>query len=291
MSLRKDFAKPMDDILSHSNIARLSETEFQHLSSLVYRECGINLPAAKKIMLESRLNKRLRALNIFSFQEYIPLLTSRDGMASELIHMIDEVTTNKTDFFREPHHFTFLEKNILSQFSNSKKTFKVWSAACSSGEEPYTLAIVLEEFARLNRNFSYEIMASDISTQILQKAVLAIYPLDRTDTIPAEIKRKYFLKSKDTHKQTVRIVPELRKKVRFRRINFMDAVLPVDDKLDLILCRNALIYFDRKTQSEVVRKLVENLKPGGHLFIGHSESLYQHDLPLVQVKPTIYKKV
>lgn len=280
----------MDDTINHSSLARLTETEFQHLSSLVYNECGINLPASKKIMLESRLNKRLRALRISSFHEYIPLLTSPEGMTSELIHMIDVVTTNKTDFFREPHHFAFLAQNILSQFSSNKHTFKAWSAACSSGEEPYTLAMVLEEFKKLNLNFNYEVTASDISSAILQKAVLAIYPMDRTDPVPIDIKRKYFLKSKDTHKQTVRIVPELRKKVHFRRINFMDAVLPVHDSFDLIFCRNALIYFDRKTQSEVVRKLVENLKSGGHLFIGHSESLYHQNLPLTQVKPTIYRK-
>jgi chemotaxis protein methyltransferase CheR len=281
----------MAAIVTTSNVAKLTNEEFDRLSALVYQECGINLPGSKKVMLESRLNKRLRALNLDSFKEYIQLLARTDGVASELIHMIDVVTTNKTDFFREPHHFTFLEQHVLPELIASKNSIKVWSAACSSGEEPYTLAMVLEDFGRLHHNFRYDILASDISTAMLQKAALAIYPMERVALIPTEIKKRYLLKSKDIERPTIRISPQLRKKVRFNRINFMDKIISVKEDFDVIFCRNVLIYFDRKTQSDVILKLVSTLKPGGYLFIGHSESLYQQDLPLVQVNPTIYKKV
>jgi chemotaxis protein methyltransferase CheR len=274
-----------------STLSRLSQDEFQRLSALVFKECGINLPITKKVMLESRLNKRLRALKLTSFKAYIDLLTSEAGMVHELINMIDVVTTNKTDFFREPHHFTFLQENILTKLASGKRTVKIWSAACSSGEEPYTLAMVLEDFASSIHGFSYDIFGSDISTAMLQKASTAVYAMERVDCIPQGIKRKYLLKSKDTERPTVRIVPALRSKVKFARVNFMDAVLPVHEMFDIIFCRNVLIYFDRKTQLEVIRKLIDNLSPGGYLFIGHSESLHQADLPLVQEKPTIYKKI
>ena len=276
---------------SLSGTVRLSIPEFQHLARLVYEQCGINLSDSKKIMLESRLNKRLRALKMISFKDYIHYLGSNEGMKNELVHMIDVVSTNKTDFFREPNHFDFLTQTVLPlSLKEGKTKINVWSAACSSGEEPYTLAMVLQDFAHLNSGFDYRIFASDISTDVLQKAALAVYPLARTTDIPMAAKKKYLLKSKDTLKPTVRIVPELRKKIHFGRINFMDASLPVDELFDVIFCRNALIYFDRKTQQEVVRKLLGKLRKGGHLFIGHSESLYQLDLPIVQVKPTIYVK-
>jgi chemotaxis protein methyltransferase CheR len=271
---------------------KLNTTEFNTLSSLVYEQCGIKLPVGKKILLESRLHKRLKTLHMTSFKEYIGYLTSSEGMSNELIHMIDEVTTNKTDFFREPHHFDFLKEHILPEFSKNgaRRTFKVWSSACSSGEEPYTIAMVLHDYAKTNIGFDYSILASDISSEILQKAVKAVYSMDRVAAIPLSIKQKFFLRSIEQIKPTVRIVPELRNKVNFKRLNLMDKSIEVEDGLDIIFCRNVLIYFDRQTQEEVVRKLTEKLKPGGYLIIGHSESLFQLNLPIVQVKPTIFRK-
>jgi chemotaxis protein methyltransferase CheR len=270
---------------------KLSPSEFRHLATLVYDQSGINLSETKKILLESRLQKRLRALGMVSFKAYISYLSGKEGMQSELVHMIDVVSTNKTDFFREPHHFDFLRETILPRLmKEGKRKINLWSAACSSGEEPYTLAMVLQDFVRLNKEFDSSIFASDISTVVLQKAAQAIYSLEQAADIPIAVKQKYLLKSKNTAKPTVRIVPELRKKVRFSRINFMDSSLPVDEKFDVIFCRNVLIYFDRKTQHDVVTKLVGTLNKGGHLFIGHSESLFQLDLPITQVKPTIFVK-
>jgi chemotaxis protein methyltransferase CheR len=283
--------KTMHGNASSIGTMKLSVPEFKRLSRLVYDQCGINLSDSKKIMLESRLNKRLRALKMISFKDYIYYLSSSEGMQNELVHMIDVVSTNKTDFFREPHHFDFLSKNILLKLiAEGKRKINVWSAACSTGEEPYTLAMVLQDFVQLNSGFDYTIFASDISTDALQKAVLGVYPLARATEIPMAEKKKYFLKSKNTVNATVKVIPELRVKVRFERINFMDAQLPVNEMFDVVFCRNALIYFDRKTQQEVVNKLLGKLKKGGYLFIGHSESLYQLDLPIVQIKPTIYLK-
>jgi chemotaxis protein methyltransferase CheR len=265
--------------------------EFELLATLIFTKTGINLPVTKKVMLESRLNKRLRALKMESFKNYIQLLDGGTDVTGEVIHMIDVVTTNKTDFFREPHHFTYLEERILPELAQTKSNIKIWSAACSSGEEPYTLAMVMENFASQHHGFHYTIFASDISTTMLEKGVLAIYAAEKAECIQQEIKKRYLLKSRDREKPTVRIVPLLRSKVKFGRINLTDTILPIDETFDIIFCRNVLIYFDRKTQLEVVRKLTDHLAVGGYLFIGHSESLHHADLPLFQEKPTVYRKL
>jgi chemotaxis protein methyltransferase CheR len=273
---------------------RLTSQEFQQLSKLVYSECGIHLVDGKKVMLESRLSKRLRVLNLVTFKEYIDFLTSLEGMSNELVHMIDVVTTNKTDFFREPHHFDYLKNYLLPSFNNefqNSRPYRTWSAACSSGEEPYTLAMVMQDFTQHNPRFSYSILASDISTNVLQKAALAVYNPGTVASLPVEIKKKYFLKSKDLVKPTVRVVSSIREKVEFVRINLMDDVLDVGNDLDSIFCRNVLIYFDRITQEAVVNKLAAKLRKGGSLFIGHSESLHQFKLPLKQIKPTVFTKI
>jgi chemotaxis protein methyltransferase CheR len=272
--------------------ARLTTTDFERLATLVYSNCGINLEPCKKIMLESRLNKRLRALDLTSFEEYIRLVTSKQGADAELVNMIDVVTTNKTDFFREPHHFDFLKDVLLPQYHQSQnRAFRLWSSACSSGEEPYTLAMVLQEFATMSPGFSYEILASDISTSVLKKASEAIYIADRAIDIPENLKRKYLLKSKDSSNPRVRIVPQLRDKVTFDNINLMDEELAVGGPMDAIFCRNVLIYFDRETQFRVIQNLLRKLKKGGTLFIGHSESLHFFDLPIKQIRPTIFIKL
>jgi chemotaxis protein methyltransferase CheR len=272
---------------------RLTRQEFDKVAEIVYGNCGINLEFCKKTMVESRLGRRLRALNMPTFQNYLQFIASKDGIENELVHMIDVVTTNKTDFFREKHHFDFLTESLLPDLfeSNLNRSLKVWSSACSSGEEPYTLAMVLQEFARLNSGFSYEILASDISTQILQKAIEAVYPADRADDIPNHYRTKYLLKSKDKESPKIRVVSELRSMVKFEQINLIDADLKVNHLQDLIFCRNVLIYFDRETQLKVVENLLRNLRQGGLLFIGHSESLHFFDLPIKQIRPTIFVKL
>ena len=281
----------VDTPTSSFGLLRLKKNEFEQMAQIIYSQCGINLEESKKIMLESRLGKRLRALNLTSFEKYIDFLTSSEGLEKEMVHMIDVVTTNKTDFFREPHHFDYLNDNVLPEFHHSsERTFRVWSAACSTGEEPYTLAMVLQEYANHNPRFEYEILASDISTQVLQKASQAVYHPSRIVDIPDRLKKKYLLKSKDKINPSVRIASQLRQRVDFKHVNLMDRDLDIPGDLDVIFCRNVLIYFDRPTQLKVVNNLVQKLRRGGFLFIGHSESLHQFELPIKQVKPTVFIK-
>lgn len=206
--------------------------------------------------------------------------------------MIDLVTTNKTDFFREPEHYTYLAGQVLPAWfeqNGSRRPFAIWSAGCSTGEEPYTMAMVLSEQASVHPGFDYSILATDISTRVLAKAHRAIYDNDRIGPIPAAFKRKYLLRSKDRTQGLVRIVPELRERIRFKRLNFMDEDFGMRGDLDVIFCRNVVIYFDRQTQEKLVNKFCRQLRRGGYLFMGHSETLNGLDVPLVQVCPTVYR--
>jgi chemotaxis protein methyltransferase CheR len=277
---------------SGSLSVRLTTAEFQRISAFIYDECGINLTAPKKVMVESRLQRRLLQLKMSSFNSYCDYVMTPMGMKEELVHMIDAVATNKTDFFREPVHFRFMEEQVLPAWRamNNSRVVKVWSSACSTGEEPYTTAMVLAESAA-QQALQFSITATDISTKVLQKAIHAIYPERSAVDIPMALRRKYLLKSKDQEMPTVRIVPELRSKVLFKRVNLTEDVIEVEPDFDVIFCRNVLIYFDRATQEQVVSRLCQKLRRGGYLFIGHSESIYHMKLPLRQVQPTIFQRI
>ncbi len=270
---------------------QMKDADFRKLSTFINSELGIKMPPEKKIMLQSRLQKRLNELQSGSFREYIDFIFTAAGK-EELINVLDIVTTNKTDFFREPLHFDYLTEKVLPEFAsgNVRSVLKVWSAGCSTGEEPYTLAMVLSDFRELNRDFDFHITATDISTRVLRKAAEAIYNEDRVASMSLTKKKKYLLKSKNNTKRTVRIVPELRSKVRFAQMNFMDGSYITDNLFDIVFCRNVLIYFDRKTQEEVINKLCARLKPGGYFFLGHSESITNFDVPLKQLQSTIFRK-
>lgn len=277
--------------MDHS--ATLSVRDFGRLSRFIYDTCGIKMPDVKKTMLEARLQKRLRALGMHSFTDYCDFLFSEQGMEQELVQMLDMVTTNKTDFFREPDHFQYLTQTVLPDWvrRHPNATLAIWSAGCSSGEEPYTLAMVLSEFAQRNPGFDFRILATDISTRVLDKAKNAIYAESQVEPVPMDLKRKYLLRSKDRASAMVRIVPELRAKVRFRRLNFMDEDFGLREQLDIIFCRNVIIYFDRPTQEKLLQRFHRNLKPGGFIFMGHSETLSGLDVPLASVYPTVYRKM
>ncbi len=273
--------------------AKLSTSEFNKLSNFIFTEYGIKMPDVKKTMLQSRLQKRLRALNMTSFSEYVEFVFSKKGQTEEVIHMMDVVSTNKTDFFREPVHFDFIKNHIIPQKyggGNYRRPIKIWSAGCSSGEEPYTIAITMNELKDDYPALDYSILGTDISTQMLQNAMNGIYKESRVLNIPMSIKRKYFLKSKNRENPTVRVIPELRKKIIFQRLNFMEPTYKISEDFDIIFCRNVLIYFDQKTQENVIRKLTKRLKPEGYFFLGHSESITNFELPLQQIKPTIFIK-
>ncbi|MEW5772592.1 MAG: protein-glutamate O-methyltransferase [Thermodesulfobacteriota bacterium] len=270
--------------------AALSDKDFGRFAEFIHAECGIKLPPSKKTMLEARLQKRLRILGLPDFKSYADRVFQPGGADHELIHLIDAVTTNTTDFFREPRHFEYLSDVLLPQWraGNRGREFKVWSAGCSLGMEPYTLSMVLSEFAARFSDFRFSIMATDISTQVLEKAARGIYTEDQVRAVPDSLKRKYFLRSKDRSRGLVRVVPELRRTVTFRRLNFMQE-FGVKDKLDVVFCRNVIIYFDKPTQEGLLRRLTSCLHRGGHLFIGHSESLAGLSLPVEQAAPTIYR--
>lgn len=268
--------------------------DFRRLGELIHNVSGIKVSDPKKTMIESRLQRRLKKLGMQSIQEYLDYLFSPDGMQDELINMIDEVTTNKTDFFREPGHFDFLTKHALPEMIEAHseeihKRLTIWSAGCSSGEEPYTLAMVLREFAS-QRRFSFLILATDISKSMLEKAALAIYDAERIAPVPVDLQKKYLLRGKDRTQQRFRVAPELRQLVKFRILNFMDSDFGFREPIDIIFCRNVIIYFDKKTQEELLRKFCNSLTSRGYIFMGHSETLFGMDLPLVQVAPTIYRK-
>jgi len=272
--------------------ATLSTRDFGRLSRFIYDTCGIKMPEVKKTMLEARLQKRLRSLGMRSFTDYCDYLFAPEGQEQELVQMLDMVTTNKTDFFREPDHFDHLTQTVLPEWLRRHEgaTLNIWSAGCSSGEEPYTLAMVLSEFALKHPGFDFRILATDLSTRVLEKAKAAIYPEPLVEPVPLDLKKKYLLRSKDRSSGMVRIVPELREKVRFRRLNFMDDDFGMRDQLDIIFCRNVIIYFDRPTQERLLQRFHRQMKPGGFIFMGHSETLSGLDVPLVSVYPTVYRK-
>jgi len=274
--------------------AILKDREFNRFSAFIYDAVGIKMPPAKKTMLEARLQKRLKALGIGTFEAYADFVFSADGQRDELVHLIDVVTTNKTDFFREPAHFEYLVKTAVPALIDDRDAgfrspFKVWSAGCSTGEEPYTLAMVLSEFGEANPGFRSSILASDISTEVLAKSRNAIYAEDRVDPIPLQLKKKYLLKSRDRSKGLVRIVPQLRSMVQFRRLNFMED-FSMPEQMDVIFCRNVIIYFDKPTQERLLNRFWKQLVPGGFLFLGHSETLNGLDVPLTPVASTVYRK-
>ena len=269
----------------------LNDKEFNRLSEFIQTNYGIKLPQGKRIVLQGRLQKRLKVLSMNDFKTYVDYVFSVEGQG-EIVNMIDVVSTNKTDFFRESAHFDYLSNTILPELLNGNryKTVRVWSAGCSSGEEPYTLAMVINEFKEKNPGMEYNILATDISTQMLQKGVDAVYRLDHTVDIPLYLKKKYLLRSKDPSLGQVRIVKELRDKVQFRRVNFMDSVYQVENEFDIIFCRNALIYFERPVQEAIINKLCQHLVKGGYFVLGHSETITNMNVPLERVASTISRK-
>ncbi len=269
--------------------AELSEKDFQAFSDFIYGEYGIKMPPVKRVMLQGRLLKRIRELNMNSYTEYKEFFFSQEGQKKEIYNFLNVVTTNKTDFFREPVHFDFLRDEVLPKHNGSGQ-LKIWSAGCSSGEEPYTISIVLNEHKRTSPAFNFSIHGSDISNKVLTKAAKGVYPENKIAIIPLELKKRYFLKSKDRVNPTVRVKPELQRNLVLKHVNLMDSHYQINETFDVIFCRNVLIYFDRATQERVISKLCNYLKPGGIFFIGHSESLSGMNVPLEHIRPTIFRK-
>ncbi len=271
----------------------LSTRDLNRLCKLIYDQCGINLNAEKQVMLEGRLKRRLVELHLSSYSEYCEYLFAGHGHdAEEMVQLIDAVTTNKTDFFRELPHFDLLVSTVLPELASRARNVRdllIWSAGCSTGEEPYTLAIVLTEYARSHPGFRFRILATDISTAVLAKAALGVFTSEVVSPVPAELRRKYFMASRNRESNLMRVVPELRETIEFRRLNLMED-FGMSELVDAIFCRNVIIYFDRPTQEQLFRKFTRQLVDGGYMFVGHSENLHHMDVPLVPVAPALYRK-
>jgi len=269
----------------------LSDEEFRRFSSLIYNKCGICLHEGKKELVRARLNKRLRHTGIDNFKDYYNYLI-KDDTGEELVVMLDAISTNKTSFFREIKHFDFLNEKVFPMYNEGKfgKKLRFWSAACSSGEEPYTLAMSIYEYFGTNSGYNMKILASDISTKVLSEAQMGIYPDDRLENIPPNIVRTYFQQGTGRQKGYLRVKPFLRDMIKFKRLNLMDD-FPFKSVFHFIFCRNVMIYFDKNTQERLVNKFYECMQPGAFLMIGHSESLTGVKHPFKYIQPSIYQKL
>lgn len=263
----------------------LHDHEFELLSGLLFQIAGISMTPVKKTLVASRLMKRLKHYDLSSFNEYYRLITAAQG-AVELQTAIDLLTTNETHFFREPQHFDFLMQHIIPA-RNRNRSLRIWSAACSSGEEAYTLAMLLDDALD---DEAWEIVASDLSTRVLARARDGIYPAERIAEIPKQFLFRYFLKGVGSRAGVFRVVKKLRQRIHFFQHN-LTAPSSALGEFDVIFLRNVLIYFNRDTKRLVVNQLLPSLRDGGYLLTSHSESLSDLEVPLESQGPSIYRKL
>lgn len=263
---------------------------------LIYRETGIKMPENKDHLVASRLRKRQIALGLETLDDYLLHLFDGGGMDEEWSEIIDLVTTNKTDFFREPAHFDFLAKTAIPEaLARARGTgpvrFRLWSAAASFGAEAYTAAMVLAEAALAAPRLDWKILGTDISGGALDRARDAIYPVDDLTPVPPNLRQRYLMsgRNSDTSRQ-MRIIPELRRRTRFEQLNLIEPPYPVAHGLDVVMLRNVLIYFDAETQKQVIGDVTDHLRPGGHLFVGHAESMVVTDDRLDQLAPATFRR-
>jgi chemotaxis protein methyltransferase CheR len=292
VALKRTWETSEEGAPSHSLAARMTsaaipEDVARELIALIYQHSGIVLLANKEAMIASRLAKRLRALELASFRDYLDYLKVSPSRESEIVTMVSEITTNKTAFFRESHHFDYLTATILPALAGHG-TLNIWSAGCSTGEEPYTLAMVLTDYFGTPEKFN--ILAIDLSTHALRAARLGIYADHAGQPIPQNFRQKYTLEGRGPQAGFFRIVPELRERIRFGHFNLVDRDWDIPAEMDLIFCRNVMIYFDKKTRKKIVAHFGQKLRMGGHFFVGHSESLSDLESDLVQVRPTVYTR-
>jgi len=264
----------------------LKETHFKKISDIVYRSSGIHLKKGKEALVRARLAKRLRARRMHDVQEYLDFLQSAEG-SHEQASFIDAMTTNKTGFFREVDHFNYLRDQVLPELKSRRLRF--WSAACSSGEEPYTLAIWLREHVPDIDARDALILATDISRRMLAKARLAVYPAEALQSLPSAQFEKYFSRVNGQPAGSYRVAGNVRKMVRLAWLNLLEP-WPMKGPFHVIFCRNVMIYFDRPTQQQLINRFYELLEPGGYLFVGHSEGLSSIRHGFQYMRPATYRK-
>ncbi len=266
----------------------LTSAQFNTIRSLLYETCGIKLTEGKESLVKSRLMKRIRALGLSGFDEYLRHLEN-DSANRERIALIDALTTNKTSFFREYAHFTFLRERILPRLIAEKKEIKIWSAGCSTGEEPYSIAMELMEAIPDISRRKVRILATDISTRVLKTAQEATYGPDEVRNIPANRMQKYFIRAGAKAERSYHVNEDVKRMVRFAPLNLMGD-WPMRGSFNLIFCRNVMIYFERPTQQWLVQRFWHILEPGGYLLVGHSESLTASAYKFRYVQPATYLK-
>ena len=274
----------------------LSAIDFGRIARLVEGEAGIKLPPGKRLMVEGRLRKRMRALDLDTFTAYCDLLFKQGGLERELTYLINAVTTNKTDFFREPEHFDFLVREMVPGLIKARDErsplLKVWSAAASTGAEAYTLTMVLHDLQGQRKDFRFAILGTDISTAVLAQGRRAVYPAEMIAPVPPHMQERYVMHArKPGLRREVRMTPEVRRTVQFQHLNLMDTSYPFDRDVDVVFLRNVLIYFEKRDQEAVVGRLVGHLRPGGYLVLGHSESMIGTSLSVRQVAPAVFMKL
>jgi chemotaxis protein methyltransferase CheR len=280
---------PAEKMSSVFAIKPITDENFEILRSIVYRETGIRLTDLKKSLLQSRLLRRLRALGLVSYSEYTDYI--RDNYDSEIMDFINAVTTNKTEFFRENQHFVFMKEVALPELEKKeRKHIRIWSAGCSTGEEPYSIAIILNEYFQSNIP-DVKILATDIDTQVLEKGLQGIYTQEQLADMDRSYKIQYFEPVLIDGKQKFRVKDKLKDLIVFKRLNFLDEAYPMKGKFEIIFCRNVVIYFDKPTQKKLFQRFYHYLSDDGYLCVGHSENLSGISESFQHIGRTVYRKV
>ncbi len=278
-----------------TEVKDLTGGEYELFRKLIYAESGISLGDQKMQLVRARLGKRLRQGKFRSFKEYYDFVVN-DPSGEELCGLLDAISTNTTHLFRESQHFDLL-RDIVTRWAADRakratnRTLRIWSAGCSSGEEPYSLVMVAHDVLRNHPTLELKILATDLSIRMLSRAKLGVFEPHRVGTVPPALKNRYLLEMQQDGQAVLQVTPELRRLVTFARFNLMSPSFPFRHCFDVIFCRNVMIYFDRPTQQSLVNKFVSHLQEGGYFMIGHSESLSGTEHPLSYVEPTVYRKV
>ena len=277
-----------------SSAASMDRDRRARLRRFVHDRTGIKLPASKDLMLESRLRRRLHETGAADYETYLHWLFDQGGLDDELPWIIDLVTTNKTDFFRESVHFDFLTQRILPEAlaASPGRTlrFRLWSAAASTGAEAWTAAMLLARASLAAPRLDWAILGTDISSRVLEAARLAVYSEPELAPVPPDLRQAYVMTGRQNGRPVGRIVPELRARVRFAHLNLMEAPYPVETGLDVVMLRNVLIYFEPVAQARVIRAISAHLRPGGYLIVGHSESMTVQQPGLTQILPGVFRR-
>lgn len=287
--LKFGLKKPKEDMALKAAQAGMSAADLAVFQKILHEQAGIVLSDAKRALVESRVTQRLRALQMDSFSTYLRHLAS-DQSGDELVHLIDVISTNITNFYREPDHFEILDRTLGEWTDRGLRKVRIWSAACSTGEEPYTIAMTVHRHI-MEHNLDLKILATDISTRVLARAQAGVYDADRLVKVPEDMKARYFRPSVTGGTGKFEIASQLKELMMFRRLNFTVFPYPIRGIFDVIFCRNAMIYFDRDLRQKMVLEFARLLKPGGLLMIGHAETLIGMEKKYRTIKPSVYLRL